>query len=75
MKIVYLNDETSSVCVRVIGQTINTTETVNPQQIRVFELDAPEGAVPYVKRWDNHIVLLSYMRMESLGDIESTYKP
>lgn len=64
MKIYYVNDESIPVTIRLIGpapEVINTFTTLAPQESRMFEFDAPEGAVPYVKRWSNNIVLLSYI--------------
>ena len=64
MKIYYVNDESVPVTIRLIGpapECVNTYTTLRPQEGRMFEFDAPEGAVPYVKRWNNNIVLLSYI--------------
>lgn len=64
MKIYYLNDETSPVTIRLIGpvpEVANTFITLAPHEGKLFEIDAPERAIPYVKRWDNRTILLSYM--------------
>ncbi len=62
MKIFYFNDDKVDVTVRVIDvKGNNTLTTLSPLKAQTFEFDAPEGAVPYVKRWSNNIVLLSYI--------------
>jgi len=76
MKIYYLNDESRSVTVQVNGQLrpsdVNpygepSVEyfTLKPQEGRVFEVDAPEGAIPWVKKWNTPMVLLSYLQTDS----------
>lgn len=32
---------------------------LQPAEAKVFKIEAPEGSIPYVKKWQNH-VLLSY---------------
>ncbi len=62
MKIYYLNDESLPVQIRLIAKNgDNTFVTLQPQEGKVFEIEAPESALPYVKRWDNRTVLLSYI--------------
>lgn len=65
MKIYYLNDESQPVTIRLLGKAPNyhdnTYVTLQPQEGRVFEIEAPESALPYVKRWDNRMILLSYI--------------
>lgn len=71
MKIYYLNDETAPVTIRLIGpapEVANTFVTLAPQEGREFEVDAPEGAIPFVKRWDNRTILLSYIQRHSAAD-------
>jgi hypothetical protein len=76
MKIYYFNDEKQPVTIQVNGQlrppSINKYGdpqieyfTLKPLEARVFEVDAPEGAIPYVKRWENRFVLLSYLQADS----------
>lgn len=71
MKIFYMNDETKPILVRIQGKD---PVTLQPQQSRTFQFDAPEGAVPFVKRWDNHIVLLSYTTDPKVVNSESSDK-
>ena len=64
MKIYYMNDESIPVKIRLIGpqpDVENTLITLQPQEGQTFEFYAPEGAIPYVKRWSNNTVLLSYI--------------
>lgn len=71
MKIFYMNDENIPVVVQVnaqhnpdplkFGDHI-TYETLQPSEGKVFEFTAPEGSIPYVKKWNRrNQVLLSYM--------------
>lgn len=65
MKIFYLNDETTPVTIRLIGNAPdykNTYVTLQPQEGQTFEVEVPAGSIPFVKRWDNHTVLLSYTK-------------
>lgn len=77
MKIYYLNDEHKPVTIQVNGQL--KPSPTNPygepnieyfilqsQEGRLFDIDAPEGAIPWVKRWENRVVLLSYSLPEEL---------
>ena len=62
MKIYYMNDENTTVQVRVIDDKgENTHHSLGPHSGQEFEFNAPEGAIPYVKRWSNRTVMLSYM--------------
>lgn len=75
MKLYYFNDEKSTVTVQVNGQ-LRPSEfnpygepsieffTLQPQEARTFFIDAPEGSIPYVKRWENRMVLLSYVDLQ-----------
>ena len=68
MKIFYLNDDNVSVTVRVVDDVGNNElYTLDPQEHKVFIFSTPNNAIPYVKRWSNHIVLLSYI-LESATD-------
>jgi len=63
MKIFYLNDETAPVTIKLIGSApdyTNTFITLQPQEGQTFEIEAPEGSILFVKRWDNRTILLSY---------------
>lgn len=75
MKLYYMNDEKSSVVIQVNGQ-LRPSEfnphgepsieffTLQPGEARTFFIDAPEDSIPYVKRWENRLVLLSYVDLE-----------
>lgn len=79
MKIFYMNDENQNVTVQTVGQlkasptnphgepTIEYFQ-LKPQEGRLFEIDSPEGSIPWVKRWENRIVLLSYVSSQELAD-------
>ncbi len=76
MKIYYMNDRKIPVTVQVNGQlrpsptnpygvpTIDYS-TLKPQEGKLFDVDAPEGAIPWVKSWES-CVLLTYVRPEEL---------
>jgi hypothetical protein len=83
MKIYYLNDEHKTVTIQVNHQLQPSPTNpygepkieyfrLEPQQSKMFEIDAPEGAIPYVKRWENRIVLLSYLPAEALEQFQKT---
>jgi len=76
MKVYYMNDEKETVLVQVNGQlrpsNVNpygepSVEyfSLQPQESRIFDIDAPEGSIPYVKRWESRHVLLTYLSKES----------
>lgn len=77
MKVYYYNDEKQPVVVQVNGQlrpspmnprgmpSIDYT-TLKPQEGKLFDIDAPEGAIPWIKRWETRAVLLSYVQPEEL---------
>lgn len=68
MNIYYLNDESTSVTIRLIARDVDATNIfveLKPQEGRIFTIDAPEGSIPFVKRWDNRTILLSYMVLPS----------
>lgn len=82
MEIYYFNDEQKPVTVQVNGQvrpdpnnkygspTIDYF-TLQPQQGKLFFVDAPEGSIPWVKRWETRVVLLTYLGPESLEEIRN----
>lgn len=77
MKIYYLNDENSPVTIRLIGPAPDCTNTyvqLQPQEGRTFEIEAPPGSIPFVKRWDNRTILLSYMQAPSSDQTSTSYK-
>lgn len=75
MNIYYLNDEKHVVTIQVNGQlrpsptnpygepTIDVFR-LQPQEGKMFFVDAPEGAIPWIKRWETRVVLLTYIRAE-----------
>lgn len=76
MKIFFLNDRKDPVSVQVVGQlrahphNPNGAPTIEylvlqPLESRVFDVDAPDGAIPYVKLWQG-CVLLTYGLPEEL---------
>jgi len=77
MKIFYNNDENQIVTVRLIGPAPDCTNSyipLKPQEGKVFEIPhAPPGSIPYVKRWDNRTILLSYIEPALIADIEKAY--
>lgn len=82
MNIYYVNDEYEPVIVRVqhhfvfdpnnpLAEPKHEYITLQPQESRLFQYSAPEGSIPYVKRWENRIVLLSYLTPEALEHIQT----
>lgn len=78
MEIYYMNDEKTAIQVQVNGQlqpsptnpfgepSIEYFE-LQPAEGRLFYIDAPEGSIPYVKRWTSpHLILLTYLPTESI---------
>lgn len=77
MKIFYLNDETAPITIHLLGSAPDYTNTyvqLQPQEGRTFEIQAPAGSIPFVKRWDNRTVLLSYMQEKSTDRNETSDK-
>jgi len=66
LKIYYFNDETRSVSVHIIGTDRNEYVVLEKQQGRLFDVPAPETAIPWIKKWDYPVVLLSYILPENL---------
>ena len=76
MYIEYINDESHPVTIRVNhqlqpslynphGEAKNEVFILKPQESKLFYIDAPEGSIPYVKRWENRVVLLTYSHLPS----------
>ena len=59
MKVLYFNDESKDITVHIIGQTDNYFDKLAPQECKLYEFDAPEDSIFWVKKWDQQIVLLS----------------
>lgn len=77
MKIYYMNDRNMVIIVQVNGQVRPSPTNpygeplienfkLKPQEGRLFEVDAPEGSIPWVKVWETGTVLLSYVNPEEL---------
>ena len=77
MNIFYMNDENKNIVVQINGQLRPSATnpygepsieyvTLAPQESRVFYVDAPDKAIPYVKKWDAK-VLLSYLPHEAVS--------
>jgi len=56
MKYVYLNDKSKQVGIHPSSSTKKFH--LEPQETIVIEI--PENTIPFIKTWDNDIVLLSY---------------
>jgi hypothetical protein len=77
MKVYYMNDEQKDITVRIIDLTFSHTGGDNSHlyirlqscESRVFDLQVPEGAVLYVKKWKD-AVLLSYIEAAGLAQLE-----
>lgn len=80
MKIYYVNDENIPVVVQVNAQQTDlmkwdhiTYVTLQPTEAKLFEFAAPEGSIPYIKKWNRrNQVLLTYMSDESLSHSEES---
>ena len=75
MEVFYYNDEHEEVNIQVNGKIqadgLPRVEyrTLQPQTGEIFNVDAPEGAILHIKRWERRIVLLSYIPAESIDSI------
>jgi len=79
MKVYYMNDEKVPVTVQVNGKPKNTPEwdhikyeRFQPQEGRVIEFDAPEGSIPYIKRWETRQILITYIDEQVAQSISSS---
>ncbi len=81
MKIYYMNDENIPVVVQVNAQPNSdptkwdhvTYVTLQPTEAKLFEFAAPEGSIPYIKKWNRrNQVLLTYIPAESLSHSEES---
>lgn len=60
MRVYYLNDGRSHE--RVFVGDLNSKPTVlAPAQGKLFEFEAPEDSIPFVKRWFTGVVLITFM--------------
>lgn len=74
MKIFYMNDELEPITVRVNHQIIagemkDDCFILQPKEMKIVEIDAPPLSIPYVKRWENRVVLLSYLPAEAVEQL------
>jgi hypothetical protein len=69
MTIYYLNDKTTLAFIRVIDLTGSRFVTLQPHTGQTFDLQCPDGAIPFVKDWDGGAILLSYM--DSLDGVQT----
>ena len=71
MIVVYNNDEQKVITVKIndgnFYKALNSGGdlspfyvTLQPSEVKVFNLDAPEGVIPYVKKW-KEVVMISYI--------------
>ena len=71
-----MNDENKPITVQVNGQLRPSLTNpygepsieyfiLKPQESKVFEIDAPEGSIPYLKRWETRQILLTYLPADS----------
>lgn len=74
MKIYYLNDEKKPITVRVLDSkydamnaTGDTYTVLQSCEGRMFDLELPEGTVPYIKKWPT-MVMISYVMPSALED-------
>lgn len=58
MKLYYFNDTKKRVRV-CIGTLVYTSKILEPAEGAMFDIDAPDGGIPFVKVWENHTVLLA----------------
>ena len=69
MKVYYFNDEIVPVTIQVNAFALKEHRIdyviVNALESKVIEFDAPEDAIPYIKRWENRQILVSYLRADS----------
>lgn len=72
MKVYYFNDENVPVKIQVNNWQRDPMkwdhieyEVIPAQSGRILEVDAPEGSIPYLKRWETRQVLLTYLPANS----------
>lgn len=70
MKLYYYNDESFPVQVYLngLGQD-KLIATLNPMSGKMIEYELPHGAVPYIKKWPNY-VMISYIEKASVSQFE-----
>ena len=71
MKVYYFNDESTDLIVRVQDMVNNTYGYIlHPQRGQLFEFVAPDGSIPFIKKWNNSILLITYLPAESVAQFE-----
>jgi hypothetical protein len=69
MKVYYFNDEKIPITIQVNSCSSKGYSTdyvrLKPLEGKVIEFDAPEGSIPYIKRWETRQILVSYLRADS----------
>jgi len=72
MKVYYFNDENVPVTIQVNNWQRDPMKwdhieyvTIQPQNAKLIILDAPEGSIPYLKRWETRQTLLTYLPASS----------
>lgn len=82
--IYYMNDEQKPITVQINHlfwfDPNNPTKqpdveyiTLEACEARLFKIEAPENSIPYVKKWQNK-VLLTYLRLEQVQNPTSSDK-
>ena len=71
-----MNDESKTIRVKVMGMNQDiyevSIEELKPHTSKVFTFDAPNNSIPFVKKWDYDMVLISYCADVSLLEVDST---
>lgn len=71
LEVFYMNDTKTPMTVRVVNKSTNSfngqkkflmneVTVLQPQQSKIFEVDAPVGTIPFIKSWEG-IVLITYI--------------
>lgn len=69
MKVYYFNDEQKPITVRIFDATYDPTfqtdnqrhyHKLEPAEGKMFDVELPEGTVPFIKKWVN-MVMISYV--------------
>lgn len=80
MKVYYMNDEQKPVLVTIkdddfytalnSGQNLSKWNvTLKSCEAKLFELACPSGAVPYIKKWPN-VIMISYIDASALQQLQ-----
>ena len=81
MKVVYINDEKTSITVKIQGvaffDALDNGESLDkyfhvlrPAECKVFDLDMPANSSPYIKKWPG-MVMISYIDDQVLSNLEN----